>query len=85
MKEIAQSEYVFPGMRNNSPLSNMAFLQLLKRMDRGDLTAHGFRSTFRDWASERGNYPHHWHTGFPQATHRECTHQAIALPATATA
>lgn len=58
MKEIAQSEYVFPGMRNNSPLSNMAFLQLLKRMDRGDLTAHGFRSTFRDWASERGNYPH---------------------------
>ena len=27
-------------------------------MDRPDLTAHGFRSTFRDWASERTRYPH---------------------------
>ena len=27
-------------------------LQLLERMGRSDLTAHGFRSTFRDWASE---------------------------------
>lgn len=33
-------------------LSNMAMLQLLKRMGRGDLTVHGFRSTFRDWAAE---------------------------------
>ena len=30
----------------------MALLALLRRMDRGDLTAHGFRSTFRDWAGE---------------------------------
>jgi len=30
----------------------MALLQLLKRMNRNDLTTHGFRSTFRDWASE---------------------------------
>ena len=30
---------------------------LLRRMGRGDLTAHGFRSTFRDWAAERTNYP----------------------------
>lgn len=35
----------------------MAFLQLMKRMGREDLTAHGFRSTFRDWAAERTNYP----------------------------
>jgi integrase len=34
------------------PISNMAMLQLLKRMDRGDITAHGFRSSFRDWAAE---------------------------------
>ena len=34
------------------PLSNMAFLQLLKRMDRAGITAHGFRSSFRDWAAE---------------------------------
>ena len=36
----------------------MAFLMLLKkRMGCGDLTAHGFRSTFRDWAAERTAYP----------------------------
>jgi integrase len=35
----------------------MAFLMLLRRMGRGDLTAHGFRSTFRDWAAECTNYP----------------------------
>lgn len=29
----------------------------LRRMDRGDLTVHGFRSTFRDWAAERTNFP----------------------------
>ena len=38
-------------------MSNTAFLQLLKRMGHDDLTAHGFRSTFRDWAAERTNYP----------------------------
>ena len=32
-------------------------LALLKRMGRADLTAHGFRSTFRDWAAESTNYP----------------------------
>ena len=34
------------------PYSNMAFLQTLKRMDRDGVTAHGFRSSFRDWAAE---------------------------------
>ena len=32
-------------------------LMLLQRMGRDDLTVHGFRSTFRDWASERTNFP----------------------------
>lgn len=44
--------YVFPGARKSRPLSGMAMLMLLRRMERGELTAHGFRSTFRDWASE---------------------------------
>ena len=35
----------------------MAMLMLLRRMGRGDLTVHGFRSTFRDWAAERTAYP----------------------------
>jgi len=57
MKDLRKSEYIFPGNRAKSPLSNMAFLQLLKRMERHDLTTHGFRSTFRDWAAECTNYP----------------------------
>ena len=35
----------------------MAFLAILKRMKRADITPHGFRSTFRDWASETTAYP----------------------------
>jgi integrase len=46
--------FVFPGGRRARPLSNMALLMTLRRMGRGDLTVHGFRSTFRDWAAEAG-------------------------------
>jgi integrase len=49
---------VFPGNRRAVPLSQMAMLMLLRRMNRDDLTAHGFRSSFRDWASERTSYAH---------------------------
>ena len=52
-----QGRFVLPGQGGKRPLSNMAFLQVLKRMGRGDLTAHGFRSTFRDWAAEQTSYP----------------------------
>ncbi len=48
--------FVFPGT-NGKPLSNMVCLQTLKRMERTDLTVHGFRSTFRDWVSEATAYP----------------------------
>src|SRR3984893_8775041 len=48
---------VFPGDRRGKQLSNMAMLMMLRRMDRADLTAHGFRSTFRDWAAECTNFP----------------------------
>jgi hypothetical protein len=48
---------VFPGPRRALPMSNMTMLMLLRRMGRGDLTAHGFRSTFSDWAAERTAYP----------------------------
>jgi len=54
--------YVFPGRKSprsetTKSLSNMAMLQLLKRMKRDDLTTHGFRSTFRDWAAEKTDHP----------------------------
>jgi integrase len=35
----------------------MAMASVLRRMERNDITVHGFRSTFRDWAAERTNYP----------------------------
>jgi integrase len=57
MKEIRESDFVFPGGKKGKPLSNMAMLAVLKRMDRDDLTNHGFRSSFRDWAAERTNFP----------------------------
>lgn len=55
--KVSGSDYVFPGARQGRPVSNMVFLQLLKRMRYEDITAHGFRSTFRDWAAERTAYP----------------------------
>jgi integrase len=54
LRDDALGGWIFPGARAGRPLSNMVFLMLLRRMERGDLTAHGFRSTFRDWAAETG-------------------------------
>jgi integrase len=50
-------EFVFMGAKPGRPLSNMALLMLLERMGRSDLAVHDFRSTFRDWAAERTNFP----------------------------
>lgn len=44
-------DFVFPGTRPNRPLSNMATGMLLRRM-KIDVTTHGFRSSFRDWAGD---------------------------------
>ena len=55
--ETKEGEFVFPGGKKNTPLSNMACLALLKRMGRSDLTVHGFRSSFRDWAGEATAHP----------------------------
>lgn len=51
------SEFVFPSAKPDKAISNMTCLAVLKRMGRGDLTVHGFRSTFRDWAAESTAYP----------------------------
>jgi integrase len=50
-------EFVFPGRRPGKPQSSSAFLMLLHRMGRPDITAHGFRSAFRDWAGNETNFP----------------------------
>jgi integrase len=52
------NEYVFIGPRVCG-LSNMAMAAVLDRMQYKKVTVHGFRSTFRDWAAERTNYPNH--------------------------
>lgn len=57
MKQVRSSDFVFPGGVRERPLSSMAFLMLLRRLGRNDITAHGFRSTFRDWAAERTDVP----------------------------
>ena len=50
-------ELIFPGARVGRPLSDMAFKALFERMGRSGLTAHGFRSSFRDWVSEATEFP----------------------------
>lgn len=50
-------DYIFPGVRYGSPLSDMSLTAVLRRMDRHDITVHGFRSTFRMWAAEATAYP----------------------------
>lgn len=47
---------IFPGMREGQGLSNMSLLKVLKTLKRRDLTTHGFRSAFRDWAAETTSY-----------------------------
>ncbi len=55
-KEMSEeSDLVFPGRSHKRPLSNMVFLMILRRMNL-DITAHGFRSAFRDWAAECTNF-----------------------------
>jgi integrase len=69
-KAHPKSEWVFPSVSTRTDreptLSSMALLMTLRRMKRADLTAHGFRSTFRDWAGEMTNFP------------REIAEQALA-------
>jgi integrase len=51
-----EGPYVFGGRKAGQPISNMAFLMLLRRK-KLDVTAHGFRSAFRDWAGDKTTFP----------------------------
>lgn len=57
MAELRIRGHVFPGPKPKAPLSSMAMAMLLRRM-KADITVHGFRSTFRDWASETTTFAH---------------------------
>jgi integrase len=52
------SDLVFPSAtRAGQIISDMTLLQVLRRMDRNDISVHGFRATFRTWVAEETNYP----------------------------
>jgi integrase len=51
-----EGDFVFPGIRPGRPANDQAMSLLLRRMGRGDLTVHGFRSTFSDWCAERSAF-----------------------------
>jgi len=57
MQALGRPPFLFPGPKPKAPLSSMAMAMLLRRM-KSDVTVHGFRSTFRDWASETTSFPH---------------------------
>lgn len=59
------NDFVFPGLKRGKPLSTMTMLMMMRRLKQ-PYTVHGFRSAFRDWASEETNYP------------REVAEQALA-------
>ena len=63
MQSRRENDFVFPG--RSGGLSNMSLLAMLRTAGRS-VTAHGFRSTFRDWAAEQTNFP------------REVAEQALA-------
>jgi integrase len=51
------SEYVFQGLKDGQPLSNMSMLMLLRRMGHSELTVHGFRATASSWCAARTRFP----------------------------
>jgi integrase len=53
-----EGEYLFPGRFADTPYAHDSLVKLLRKMGH-DVTAHGFRSTFRDWAAETTAYPNH--------------------------
>jgi integrase len=55
MPKLAGCKWIFPGAQNR-PMSDMSLSAVLRRMDLGKYTVHGFRSTFRDWAAEQTNH-----------------------------
>jgi integrase len=57
LEKLRNGDHVFPANKPDKPLSSMAMAMLLRRM-KAEITVHGFRSTFRDWASEATGFPH---------------------------
>jgi integrase len=60
LKDLAKAktgELVFPGRQVDRQLSGMAMEMLLRRMNADAFTVHGFRSSFKTWATEQTSFP----------------------------
>ena len=57
MQAIGEGDFVFPGGRAGRPPSPVAMLSVLKKMGRGEVVTHGFRSCFADWCTECTGFP----------------------------
>ncbi|MBC6718852.1 site-specific integrase [Aurantimonas sp. DM33-3] len=57
MEQAKVNSYIFTGQKAERPLSNMAMQMMLRRMNLGHFTVHGFRSAFRDWVGETTDFP----------------------------
>jgi integrase len=55
VREIRQFDYVFAGFKPGRPIGGDALRELIKKLAGADVTVHGLRSTFRDWAAEQTN------------------------------
>ena len=56
LTRYGDARFLFPGYQPGRPFNEGAMLKLLKRMGFEELTVHGFRSTFKDWARDRTNF-----------------------------
>src|SRR6516164_7532149 len=56
-QKVREGDFVFAGSKAGRPLGPNAMTSVLRRIGRTELTVHGFRSTFRDWAAEQTNFP----------------------------
>jgi integrase len=59
LPRVAGNDHAFAGARKGQGLGKISMYGILHAMGRADVTAHGFRSTFRDWAAETTGYPNH--------------------------
>jgi integrase len=57
LEKLKSGDFIFAGQARNKPLSNMAMEMILRRMKIEDVTVHGFRSSFRDWAGNVSSFP----------------------------
>ena len=68
VKPFSHEKYIFAAGKKDQPLSNMAMVMLLRRMDIKDITVHGFRSTFRDYIA--AETLHDYHTAEAALAHK---------------